>query len=187
MAKAQFRPCIDLHDGKVKQIVGGTLSDQNAGLETNFVAEHSPGYFARMYREDRLRGGHIIKLGPGNEAAALEALHAWRKGMQIGGGITPDNAVYYLEQGAESVIVTSCVFSDGKLNEKNLELLLRRCGREHIVPSLLYLIFSAGVALYGLMVGFLITSYRHVPASYPLDLAPTKYPLTCPSIGIFLQ
>ena len=136
MAKAQFRPCIDLHDGKVKQIVGGTLTDQNSGLETNFVAEHAPGYFARMYRDDHLTGGHIIKLGPGNENAALDALHAWPGGMQIGGGITPENAVYYLEQGAESVIVTSCVFSDGKLNEKNLELLFQRCGKEHIVLDL---------------------------------------------------
>ncbi|MBR7104394.1 MAG: phosphoribosylformimino-5-aminoimidazole carboxamide ribotide isomerase [Lentisphaeria bacterium] len=136
MGKAQFRPCIDLHDGKVKQIVGGTLTDSGAGPRTNFVAEHTPDHFASLYRRDGLTGGHIIKLGPGNEEAALCALHAWPGGMQIGGGITPENALYYLEQGAESVIVTSCVFADGRLNEENLELLFKRCGREHLVLDL---------------------------------------------------
>ena len=71
MAKAQFRPCIDLHDGKVKQIVGGTLSDSGDAPRTNFVAEHTPDFFADMYRRDGLTGGHVIKLGPGNDEAAL--------------------------------------------------------------------------------------------------------------------
>ena len=136
MAKAQFRPCIDLHDGKVKQIVGGTLSDSGDAPRTNFVAEHTPDYFAKMYQRDGLTGGHVIKLGPGNDEAALCALHAWRGGLQMGGGITPDNAVYFLEQGAAAVIVTSCVFSDGKLNEKNLDLLIKRCGKENLVLDL---------------------------------------------------
>ena len=136
MLKAQFRPCIDLHDGKVKQIVGGTLSDSGDSPKTNFVAEHAPDYFAEMYRRDGLTGGHVIKLGPGNDEAALCALHAWRGGLQLGGGITPDNAVHFLEEGASAVIVTSSVFSDGRLNEKNLELLLVRCGKEHLVLDL---------------------------------------------------
>ncbi len=136
MGKAQFRPCIDLHEGKVKQIVGGTLSDHGNAPRTNFVAEHTPDHFAKMYRRDNLTGGHIIKLGPGNDEAALCALAAWQGGMQIGGGITPDNAEFYLEKGAAGVIVTSCVFSDGRLNEKNLELLEKRCGREHLILDL---------------------------------------------------
>ena len=136
MQKAQFRPCIDLHDGKVKQIVGGTLSDSGDAPATNFVAGQAPDYFARMYQQDDLTGGHVIKLGPGNDEAALCALHAWRGGLQIGGGITPENAAYFLEEGAAAVIVTSCVFSDGRLNEKNLELLFKRCGREHLVLDL---------------------------------------------------
>ena len=135
MLQAQFRPCIDLHDGKVKQIVGGTLSDGEAP-KTNFVASHTPDYFAEMYRRDNLRGGHVIKLGPGNDEAALCALRAWPGGLQLGGGITPDNAVYFLEQGAAAVIVTSSVFSDGRINEKNLDLLLQRCGREKLVLDL---------------------------------------------------
>lgn len=135
MAKAQFRPCIDLHDGKVKQIVGGTLTDGGTP-RTNFVAAHTPDYFARLYHQDNLTGGHVIKLGPGNDEAALCALQAWPGHLQLGGGITPDNAVNFLEQGAAAVIVTSSVFSDGRINEKNLELLLQRCGREKLVLDL---------------------------------------------------
>ena len=136
MPRAQFRPCIDLHEGRVKQIVGGTLSDAGKGLETNFVSAHTPDYYAAMYRRDGLTGGHVIKLGPGNEAAALCALHAWPGGLQLGGGVTPDNAPGYLEEGAAAVIVTSCVFSGGRLDEKNLDLLVRRCGKEHLVLDL---------------------------------------------------
>ena len=136
MDRAQFRPCIDLHEGKVKQIVGGSLSDSGEGPRTNFVSARPPDYYAAMYRRDGLTGGHVIKLGPGNDEAALCALRAWPGGLQLGGGVTPDNAVSYLEQGASAVIVTSCVFSQGRLNEKNLELLVRRCGREHLVLDL---------------------------------------------------
>jgi len=136
MTRAQFRPCIDLHDGKVKQIVGSSLSDAGEGLRTNFVSAWTPDYYAAMYRRDGLTGGHVIKLGPGNEEAALCALRAWPGGLQLGGGVTPDNAVFYLEQGASAVIVTSCVFSQGRLDEKNLALLAERCGREHLVLDL---------------------------------------------------
>lgn len=136
MKKAQFRPCIDLHGGVVKQMVGSSLGS-NAGTHiTNFVAPESPAYYAELYKQDQLFGGHVIKLGQGNDAAALEALRAWRGGLQIGGGITPDNAEYFLAEGASHVIVTSCVFSNGMLNEKNLELLLSRCGKEHLVLDL---------------------------------------------------
>ena len=89
----KFRPCIDLHRGQVKQIVGSTLSDhQPEALRTNFVSDQSPAWFAELYRRDNLRGGHIIMLGPGNEAAAIQALEAWPGGMQVGGGITAENA-----------------------------------------------------------------------------------------------
>ena len=89
---ARFRPCIDLHDGKVKQIVGGTLSDRGPGPATNFVAGEPPEYFAELYRRDHLTGGHVIQLGPGNREAALRALGAWPGGLHLGGGVNADNA-----------------------------------------------------------------------------------------------
>ncbi len=92
-----FRPCIDLHEGKVKQIVGGTLTGAPAGPRTNFVAEHGAGYFAAMYRADGLAGGHVIRLGPSNDSAAREALAAWPGGMQLGGGVTLENARAWLD------------------------------------------------------------------------------------------
>ena len=133
-----FRPCIDLHDGKVKQIVGGTLNTENGekNLETNFVSEHTPAYYADMYRQDDLHGGHIIKLGANNDQAALEALHAWEGHLQIGGGITPENAGFFLDNGAAQVIVTSFVFSDGKFQEDNLQKLLKAVGKKHLVLDL---------------------------------------------------
>ena len=100
-----FRPCIDLHEGKVKQIVGGTLSDDASSLRTNFVAEQSAAWFADLYRRDGLKGGHVIMLGPGNEDAAREALRAYPGGLHIGGGINLDNAPGWLEAGASHVIV----------------------------------------------------------------------------------
>src|SRR5438874_13384040 len=103
-----FRPCIDLHDGKVKQIVGGTLGD--SGLRTNFVSEKPASWFANLYRKDNLTGGHVIMLGPGNETAARSALSAFPGGLQIGGGINAENAVDWLKAGASHVIVTSWVF-----------------------------------------------------------------------------
>src|ERR1700761_6320070 len=98
-----FRPCIDLHEGKVKQIVGGTLGDD--GLKTNFVSDRGAGWFADLYRRDNLLGGHVIMLGPGNEAAAREALAAFPSGMHIGGGINADNAQRWLDAGASHVII----------------------------------------------------------------------------------
>lgn len=132
-----LRPCIDIHGGRVKQIVGSTLSDIDAGnLQTNFSSDKSPAYYAEMYRRDNLSGGHIIMLGPGNEAAALDALAAWPGGMQLGGGITADNAAYWLENGAAAVIVTSYVFKDGRIYEKRLRELAGLVGREKLVIDL---------------------------------------------------
>lgn len=133
----RFRPCIDLHQGKVKQIVGGTLDDADSErLETNFEAEKPAPWYARLYRQDQLTGGHIIQLGPGNQEAAHDALAAWPLGMQIGGGITLDNAVEWLDKGASAVIVTSWVFHDGKVDEDRLFRLSKRIGPERLVLDL---------------------------------------------------
>lgn len=132
----KFRPCIDLHQGKVKQIVGETLQTDPSRVVENYVSEQSPAYYARMYREDGLTGGHIIMLGPGNEQAAEEALRAYPGGMQIGGGIHADNAEHYLELGASHVIVTSYIFQDGKLNMDHLEKIVSRVGKERLVIDL---------------------------------------------------
>lgn len=131
-----FRPCIDLHDGRVKQLVGGTLTDHGGGLRTNFVSERPSSYFAELYRRDVLPGGHVIMLGPGNEQAAIEALAAYPGGLHIGGGIQLDNAVRYLEAGASHVIVTSWVFRDGRLDEDRLKALVQKVGRERLVLDL---------------------------------------------------
>ena len=129
-----FRPCIDLHDGVVKQIVGGTLTD--SGATTNFVARHSPAYYAELYRRDDLTGGHVIKLGPGNDDAARKALAAWPGGLQIGGGITAENAQEWLDAGAAKVIVTSYIFKDGEILLGNLEKLVSAIGKSRLVLDL---------------------------------------------------
>jgi phosphoribosylformimino-5-aminoimidazole carboxamide ribotide isomerase len=99
----KFRPCIDLHSGQVKQIVGGTLTTSFTDLKTNYVSKLPAGYFAKLYKENDLRGGHVIMLGSGNEDAAREALAQWRGGLQVGGGITDQNARQWIEWGAERV------------------------------------------------------------------------------------
>lgn len=133
----KFRPCIDLHKGKVKQIVGSTLRDDSPEqLRTNFEAEQPSSYFARMYRDDHLTGGHIIKLGPGNDQAAIDALAAWPGGLQVGGGIHLDNAAQWLDRGASHVIVTSSVFKDGQVDEDYLARLVRLIGRNRLVLDL---------------------------------------------------
>jgi len=100
----KFRPCIDLHSGQVKQIVGGTLSAEASALQTNHVSELPAAHFAKLYRDNQVDGAHVIMLGPGNETAALDALAAWPGGLQIGGGITDQNAGQWLEKGAEKVL-----------------------------------------------------------------------------------
>jgi len=133
----RFRPCIDLHEGRVKQIVGSTLSDgSSAALCTNFSSDLPPSWFARLYQQDNLTGGHVIMLGPGNEAAATDALSAWPGGLQLGGGITAANAEHWLELGASHVIVTSYVFHDGQLDCARLEHLRRLIGKERLVLDL---------------------------------------------------
>ncbi len=133
----KFRPCIDLRNGKVVQIIGGTLKDSDKALPvTNFETEKSPAQYAKMYQKDKLTGGHVISLGPGNTEAALSALKAYPQGLQIGGGITPGNAETYLNAGASHVIVTSYVFSDGKIDLAKLDTLVRCVGRENLVLDL---------------------------------------------------
>ncbi len=131
-----FRPCIDLHEGKVKQIVGGTLNDSGGGLRTNFVSERPAAWFAELYRRDGLRGGHVIQLGPGNEPAAREALAAYPGGLHLGGGVTPDNARGWLDAGASHVIVTSWVFSNGRVDWPRLARLVEVVGRDRLVLDL---------------------------------------------------
>lgn len=133
----KFRPCIDLHNGKVKQIVGSTLRDQEPErLTTNFCADKPSSWYAELYRNDNLTGGHIIMLGSGNEEAATEALSTWPGGMQVGGGITPDNAGMWLDRGASHVIVTSCVFKQGRIDHENLVRLVKAVGRSRLVLDL---------------------------------------------------
>jgi phosphoribosylformimino-5-aminoimidazole carboxamide ribotide isomerase len=132
----KFRPCIDLHDGRVKQIVGSSLSDSGAGLKTNFETDRSPAWFAELYKKDSVRGGHVIMLGKGNVDAAKAALAAYPGGLQVGGGITADNALEYLNAGASHVIVTSWIFPDGKLDRERLERLSQTVGKERLVLDL---------------------------------------------------
>jgi len=131
-----FRPCIDLHEGKVKQIVGGTLGAESGRLRTNFVSDHSAAWFAELYRGDGLAGGHVIMLGPGNEEAAGAALRAYPGGLHIGGGIRADNARAWLDAGASHVIVTSWVFRDGRLDADRLRQLVKTVGKEKLVLDL---------------------------------------------------
>lgn len=132
-----FRPCIDLHNGSVKQIVGGSLSEDSSELETNFVSDRPAGYYANVYRKDALAGGHVIKLGPGNDAAAREALAAYPGGLQLGGGICLENAVDWLQAGASQVIVTSWLFDDGgNFLPGRLDRLVAEIGKDRLVIDL---------------------------------------------------
>ncbi|HEX4121955.1 MAG TPA: phosphoribosylformimino-5-aminoimidazole carboxamide ribotide isomerase [Verrucomicrobiae bacterium] len=131
-----FRPCIDLHEGKVKQIVGGSLTGAPADLRTNFVSERPAGWFAALYQRDNLPGGHVIMLGPGNVTAAREALAAYPGGMHVGGGINLENAAGYLEAGASHVIVTSWIFREGQLDESRLRQLSGAVGKNRLVLDL---------------------------------------------------
>lgn len=133
----RFRPCIDLHDGRVKQIVGGSLNDGDEGtLETNFATDRSPAWFAAQYRKDGLIGGHVIRLGPGNAAAAKTALAAWPGGLQIGGGVSAENAPEWIDAGAAAVIVTSWVFHGGRIDMDRLAELAACVGHERLVLDL---------------------------------------------------
>ncbi|BFZ56457.1 Enzyme that catalyzes the fourth step in the histidine pathway [Savitreella phatthalungensis] len=138
--KTFFRPCIDIHSGVVKQIVGGTLSDALAPaateLKTNFVSEHPASWFAEIYRQYNLTGGHVIMLGPGCEEAAKGALAAWPDRLQVGGGINNRNAAGWITAGASKVIVTSWLFPDGEFDIDRLDMLRQLVGRDRIVVDL---------------------------------------------------
>ena len=131
----RIRPCIDLHGGKVKQIIGSTLAANGSAVE-NFSTELPPSHFARLYQADRLSGGHVIMLGKGNEAAALDALSAYPGGLQLGGGIHLDNAREYLDAGASHVIISSMLFDHGRYNERALDSMADAIGAERIVVDL---------------------------------------------------
>ena len=129
-----FRPCIDLHQGQVKQIVGGSLNDQ--GADTNFVSSHDAAYYANLYRENHLTGGHVIALGPGNKEQALKALAAWPQGLQFGGGVNNENATEFLDAGASHVIVTSYLFENGALSADRLESIKKETGADRLILDL---------------------------------------------------
>ena len=139
----EFRPCIDIHTGQVKQIVGGSLRDQGDQAKENFVAEQDAAFYAKFYQKDGIKGGHVILLNAKEseyyektKSQAMQALKAYPKGLQIGGGICAENAEEFLEAGASHVIVTSYVFKDGKINYENLEKLEKEVGKEHLVLDL---------------------------------------------------
>lgn len=139
----RFRPCIDIHNGQVKQIVGGSLRDMGDTAQENFVSEQDAGFFADMYRKAGLRGGHIILLNPAESPhyqatkdQAMKALAAYPGGLQIGGGIHDKNAAQYLDAGASHVIVTSYVFKNGKISYENLKKMEKAVGRNHLVLDL---------------------------------------------------
>ena len=139
----RFRPCIDIHNGKVKQIIGGSLKDEGNQAITNFASEYSAGFYAEKYKNDGLKGGHIILLNSkiseyyeATKEQALLALRTYPNGLQIGGGITAENALEYIEAGASHVIVTSYVFRDGEIHWENLQKLVETVGKEHVVLDL---------------------------------------------------
>ena len=136
----EFRPCIDIHNGKVKQIVGGSLRDEGSQARENFVSEQDAAFYAELYQRQGIHGGHVILLNKeGTEyfettrQQALSALRAYPGGLQIGGGIRDDNAADYLNAGASAVIVTSYVFRDGQMNWENLKKLEAAVGADHLV------------------------------------------------------
>ena len=139
----RFRPCIDIHNGKVKQIVGGSLRDEGDQAKENFVSTQDAAFFAEMYQKDRISGGHVILLNAKDspfyektKEQAMLALRTYPGGLQVGGGITDENAKDFLEAGASHVIVTSFVFKNGVFYRENLENLLRTVGKEHLVLDL---------------------------------------------------
>ena len=131
-----FRPCIDLQNGRVVQIVGGTLADDNSQTITNHVSAHTATDFAVLYKADGLTGGHVIMLGGGSEDAAKSALAAYPNGLQIGGGITAGNAASWLDAGASHVIVTSYLFDGGALSPSRLQAMVAAVGKEHLVVDI---------------------------------------------------
>lgn len=139
----KFRPCIDIHNGKVKQIVGGSLKDEGNQAITNFASEYDAAFYAEKYKKDGLFGGHVILLNApssdyyeATKEQAFKALAGYPGGLQIGGGITAENASEYIEAGASHVIVTSYVFQNGEIHWENLKRLVEAVGKEHLVLDL---------------------------------------------------
>lgn len=139
----EFRPCIDIHEGKVKQIVGGSLKDTGQNPFENFVAEEDAAFFAKLYQKNNLKNGHVILLTPigkphyeETKAQAIQALHAYPGGLQVGGGMNPENAKDYLNAGASHIIVTSYVFQNGVVNHENLKKMVQTVGKEQLVLDL---------------------------------------------------
>ncbi|KND95135.1 1-(5-phosphoribosyl)-5-[(5-phosphoribosylamino)methylideneamino] imidazole-4-carboxamide isomerase [Tolypocladium ophioglossoides CBS 100239] len=124
----RFRPCIDLHAGQVKQIVGGTLDSTSSTLQTNYVSQHPAAYYARLYSDNALEGAHVIMLGPGNDEPAKQALQAWPGHLQVGGGINDKNAKEWLDAGASKVIITSYLFPEGRFSQPRLDAVLQALG-----------------------------------------------------------
>ncbi|MCR5596262.1 MAG: phosphoribosylformimino-5-aminoimidazole carboxamide ribotide isomerase [Lachnospiraceae bacterium] len=139
----EFRPCIDIHDGHVKQIVGGALNEHDSHVKENFVSEDDAVYYAQLYREHSLYGGHVIILNSSkslmyemSRRQALSALKAFPGGLHAGGGVNPENAAEYLDAGASHVIVTSYVFKEGEIDAAALDRMVSAVGREHLVLDL---------------------------------------------------
>ncbi len=138
-----FRPCIDIHNGQVKQIVGGSLTDINDAATENFVSTQDAAFYASYYRKNNITGGHIILLNgkdspyyESTKAQAISALKAYPQGLMVGGGITADNAMEYINAGASHVIVTSYVFRNGVINYDNLAKIYNVVGKDHLVLDL---------------------------------------------------
>lgn len=139
----KLRPCIDIHNGAVKQIVGSSLTDDPNGTSENFVSEKSAEYYAKLYASMGLDGGHIIILNKkgtpeyeASKAQAVKALDAFPGGMGVGGGIDPDNAEAFLNAGASHVIVTSYVFKDGEIDHNALMRMVSAVGKERLILDL---------------------------------------------------
>lgn len=142
-AVMEFRPCIDIHNGKVKQIVGATLRDEENQAEENFVSGLDAASYAGIYKEKGLKGGHVILLNASDSAYFAEtkrqaflALGAYPGGLQAGGGICAENAAEYIDAGASHVIVTSYVFSNGEIHYERLKKLRQAVGKERVVLDL---------------------------------------------------
>lgn len=139
----EFRPCIDIHNGKVKQIVGASLKDKGDEAKENFVSDKASDYYAKLYKSYNIPGGHVILLNSADspyydatKAEAVRALQAYPGGLMVGGGINDENAGDFLDKGASHVIVTSFVFKDGRINYENLDKLTKAVGKENIVLDL---------------------------------------------------
>lgn len=139
----EFRPCIDIHNGKVKQLIGGSVADMSDSARENFVSEKNADWYARFFQEKGLMNGHVILLNKKDspyyeqtKEQALSALRSYPGGLQVGGGITAENAAEYLDAGASHVIVTSYVFRDGNISYENLNRLLENVGKKKLVLDL---------------------------------------------------